>query len=85
MKKLIASLLLASGVSLAHDKVFLSLGVNLGIPYYCPERVVYVEKPVIYRPYYPPPIYYAPVERVIIIHKHKHKHKHWKHWEDWDD
>ncbi|SNZ16523.1 hypothetical protein [Hydrogenobacter hydrogenophilus] len=81
MRKLIVAFLLVSGVSLAHDRVFFSLGVNLGAPHYCPERIVYVERPVVYRPYYPPPVYYVPVERVIIIHKHKH----WKHWKDWDD
>ncbi|MEZ0361719.1 MAG: hypothetical protein ABWK04_07505 [Hydrogenobacter sp.] len=84
MRKFILSILLTSGligISNAHDRVFFSVGLNLGVPYYCPDRVVYVERPVIYRPYYPPPVNYAPVERVIIIHKHKH----WKHWRDWDD
>ncbi|GBC89139.1 hypothetical protein HRbin13_01274 [bacterium HR13] len=85
MRRLAITFLLVLGllsVSTAHERVFFSVGLNFGVPHYCPDRVVYVERPVIYRPYYyPPPVYYAPVERVIIIHKHKH----WKHWRDWDD
>ena len=82
MRKLILALLLVGGLSFAKDHVFFSVGINLGTPYHCPEKVVYVERPVVYRPYYLP-IYNVPVEeRIIIIHKHKHKH--WKHWKEWE-
>jgi hypothetical protein len=82
MRKLILALLLVGGLSFAKDHVFFSVGINLGTPYHCPEKVIYVERPVVYRPYYPP-VYYVPVEeRIVIIHKHKHKH--WKHWKEWE-
>jgi hypothetical protein len=82
MRKLVLGLLLVGGLSFAKDRIFFSLGISLGTPYYCPDRVVYVERPVVYHSYYTP-VYYVPVEkRIVIIHKHKHKH--WKHWKEWE-
>ena len=51
MRKLVLALLLVVGLSFAKDHVFFSVGINLGTPYHCPERVVYVERPVVYRSY----------------------------------
>jgi hypothetical protein len=45
MRKLVLALLLVGGLSFAKDHVFFSVGINLGTPYHCPERVVYVERP----------------------------------------
>ncbi|MEJ5338088.1 MAG: hypothetical protein ACK42C_04130 [Aquificaceae bacterium] len=86
MKKLVllsAALMGLSGVSAAGDRVYLSLGVNLGYPS-CPERrVVYADRSpdvVIIRP--TPVYYYAPYEKVVIIEKRGPKR--WKKHPRWD-